>query len=175
MFLYLVFIEFASFMLAISFMVIFAKSSQWVFYTFLQLFSFIILVALIWQAVYIIGFRDSNMVRTGHQTEDLYKGFKIGAIAQIPGFVLFVSAVAFNMRFSLYRLLTGVYWTFLTAIAGTFNADKISNIYMREMGVLKIGGMALLFLIIPALSGVFYILGYKGIDLFTKFVYKKRK
>ena len=174
LFLYLIFSWFASFMVTISFGVI-IRNVNWAFYTVSQLFSFIILVVLIWQNFYIIGFRDSNMVRTGHQTEDLYKGFKAGAIAQIPWLVLLIVAVIVNMRFSIYRIINSTYWTFLTAICGAFDNKEIANLGMRDISLLSLIGTALLLLIVPAISGGVYILGYKGIDLFSKFVYKKRK
>lgn len=164
---YLLFAEFASIVLVSSFLVIFAKASKWIFYLFSQSFSFVLLFAVIWGKIYDIGFRDSNMVRTGHRAEDLYKGFKIGAFAQMPFFILFVASVVFNFKFALYRLLNCSYYWFLTAIAG--------NNQNMQMGIFKIIGMALLFLIVPAISGTAYILGYKGIDLYSKFIYKKRR
>ncbi len=164
---YLLFAEFAAFMITISFSVIFAKASKWLFYAFSQAFSFILLVTLIWQTVYMIGFRDSNMVKTGHRAKDLYKGFKIGALAQIPFFVFFAFSVAFNFRFALYRVFNSAYYWLLTAIAG-------NDEYMR-MGAVKIIGMALIFLIVPAISSAAYIFGYKGIDLFSKLVYKRKE
>ena len=163
----LLFVTFADFMLAISFAVIFSKSPKWVFYTFLQVFGIIVLIAVIWNDAYTLGFRDSNMVKTGHKKEDLLKGFKIGAIAQIPWLVFLIVSVIFNLRFAVYRMFNSAYFWFLTAIAG-------QEQYMR-MGIIRIGAFALVRLIVPAISGVVYILGYKGVDLFTKLVYKKRK
>lgn len=174
LFLYLLFVSLATFMITISFRVIFSESN-WAFYLFSQLFSFLIMLMIIWQTVYIVGFRDSNMVRTGHITEDIYKGFKIGAIAQSPWLVLFVVSLICNMRFSFYRIINSTYWTFLTALCGAFDSKKAVDLHMLDTGVLGICGSALLLLIIPAISGTVYILGYKGIDLFSKFVYKKRK
>ena len=164
---------FASFMVTVSFGVIVSKVN-WAFYTLSQLFSIIILLVLIWQTLYIIGFRDSNMVRTGHQTEDLYTGFKVGAIAQAPWFILFIVAIITNMRFSIYRIINSTYWTVLTAVCGAFDTNKAASIGMREVGVLGFIGSFLVLLILPAISGGVYIMGYKGIDLFSKFVYKKR-
>ena len=164
---YLLFAWFAAFMLIISFSVIFAKASKWIFYAFSQSFSFVLLVAIVWQMLYGIGFKESNMVRIGRQKEDLYKGFKIGVVAQIPALVFLIVSIALNFRFALYRILNSSYYWFLTAIAG-------KDEYMR-MGAVKIIGMSLLLLIVPAISGTAYILGYKGIDLFSKLVYKKDK
>ncbi len=163
----LVFAWFASITLVISFSVIFAKASKWVFYLFLQSFSFILLIVLVWNTLYNIGFKDSNMVRIGRQREDLYRGFKIGALAQMPALAFLIVSIIFNFKFAIYRLLNSSYYWFLTAIAG-------KDEYMR-MGSVKIIGIALLLLIVPAISGTVYILGYKGIDLFSKLVYKKSK
>lgn len=175
LFLTLLFSAFASFMIAISFAVIFAKSSGWIFYTFTQAFTLILLVALIWQTVYDIGFKDSNMVRTGHRNEDILRGFKVGAAAQIPWLIGLLLSFAFNIRFSFYRIFNSVYWTFLTLASGTVKAEKIAEIKMRDIGAVGITVTFLLLLIVPIVSGAVYILGYKGIDVFSKLVYKKRK
>ena len=174
LFFYLLFSAFASFMLTVSFSVL-TMGVNWAFYTFAQLFSLIILIIFIWQVFYGLGFRDSNMVRTGHQKEDLYKGFKVGTIAQLPWLVLLIAAVAFNMRFSIYRIINSTYWTFLTAVCRAFDSTKVAVLTMQNAGVMGIVGMFLLLLVVPVISGVVYILGYKGIDLFSKFVYKKHK
>ncbi|MBO7520123.1 MAG: hypothetical protein J6T73_05025, partial [Clostridia bacterium] len=122
-----------------------------------------------------IGFRDSNMVRTGHDTEDLYTGFKVGAIAGAPWFIFLIVSVIINLRFSYFRIINSTYWTFLTAVCGAFDGERAATVGMRDVGVFGIIGSALILLIVPAISGVVYIMGYKGIDLFSKFVYKKRK
>ena len=163
----LLFVTFADFMLTISFAVLLSKSPKWVFYAFLQVFAITILIVVIWQDAYMLGFRDSNMVKTGHKKEDLFRGVKIGLIAQIPWTIFLVLSLIFNFRFAVYRLLNSAYYWFLTAIAG-------NSQYMR-MGAVKIGAFALLLLIVPLLSGGIYVLGYRGIDLFTKIVYKNRK
>lgn len=174
LFLYLIFSWFASFMVTVSFGVI-VRNVNWAFYTLSELFCLIILIVLIWQTLYITGFRDSNMVRTGHRKEDLYKGFKVGAIAQLPWLALFIASLIMNMRFSIYRILNSTYWTFLTAVCGAFDSKRAANLYMRDIGVFGIVGSLLILLIVPAIAGGVYIMGYKGIDLFSKFVYKKRK
>ena len=174
LFLFLIFADFAALMIAISFFVIF-HSVPWAAYTFSQLFSVIVLIVVIWQSTYMLGFKDCNMVRTGHSKEDICRGFKIGALAQIPGVLFFILSVAFNLRFSLYRLANSFYWTFLTALTGSFNDKWLAEVLMRKTGVLSLTGMALMLLIIPAISGTVYIFGYRGVDFFTKLVYKKRK
>lgn len=162
-------------MIAISFAVILSSASQWVFYTLTQVFNLIVLITVIWQVVYYMGFRDSNMVRTGHMKEDLYKGFKIGAIAQVPWFVFLIASVVLNLRFSIYRIFNSAYYWLVTAIAGTFKGKEIAAITMGNIGVFKIILFALVLLIVPVISGVIYVLGYKGIDIFSKFIYKKNK
>ena len=171
MFLFLIFADFAALMIAISFFLIF-KDAMWAAHTFTQLFSFIILVTVIWQCTYMLGFKDSNMVRTGHMTEDIRRGFKIGAIAQIPFAVLFILSVVLNFRYGYYVLANSMYRSFLTVFAGSKN---MADIYMRDLGVIRLICIALFLLIVPAVSGGVYIMGYKGIDLPTKIFYKKRE
>ena len=167
LFLFLAFASFASFMVVISFAVIFSKSPSWVFYSFTQLFNLLILISVIWQHIYSIGFKDSNMVKTGHLKKDIYKGFKIGAIAQIPFAVFLAVSVIANFKFSIYRIVNSQYFGFLSAISG-----KNQNM---QMGALKIVAFALLLFVVPVMSGIIYILGYNGVDIFSKLVYKNRK
>ena len=167
LFLLLMFVSFASFMVAISFAVILSKSPLWVFYVFTQLFNFLILVSVVWQHIYSIGFKDSNMVKTGHLKKDIYKGFKIGAIAEIPFAIFLAVSVIANLKFSIYRIVNSQYFWFLSAIAG-----KSQNM---QMGTLKIIAFVLLLFVVPIISCIIYILGYNGVDLFSKLVYKNRK
>ena len=167
LFLLLVFASFASFIVAISFAVIFFKSPVWVFYSFTQLFNLLILVSVIWHHIYSIGFKDSNMVKTGHLKKDIYKGFKIGVISQIPSAVFLAVSVITNLKFSIYRIVNSQYFWFLSAIAG-----KSQNM---QMGVLKIVAFALFLFVVPVMSGIIYILGYNGVDIFSKLIYKNRK
>ncbi|MBR4910938.1 MAG: hypothetical protein IKZ47_06430 [Clostridia bacterium] len=152
-----------------------SKSVHWIFYVISELFSFIILLIIIWEPLYITGFRDSNMVRTGHRKEDIYKGFKTGTIASAPWALLLIVSFIFNMQFNHYRILNSTYWTFLTIFCNAFDTDRAAALHMRDIGPLGIIGSVVLLLIVPALTGTVYILGYKGIDLFSKLVYKNRK
>ena len=168
----LIFVDFAALMLVISFAVIFsAVKATWVQYLFSQSFSLTILIVMIWQTLYIVGFKDSNMVRTGHMKENLYKGFIIGGLTQIPFALLLIVSIVFNFSVYIYRWCNFQYYGFITAIYGSVTKD----LCMQSLGTVKIILLFLLLLIVPAISGGVYILGYKGIDLFSKFIYKKRK
>ena len=171
LFLFLLFSEFAALMVTISFSVIFQKVSP-VAYTFSQTFSLVILVVTVWQCTYMPGFKDSNMVRTGHMQEDIWRGFKIGALSQIPFVLFFAAAVIFNFNYSVYIVVNSVYWSFLTMFSGS---DGTAEVCMRDLGAIKLICIALFTVIVPAIAGGVYIMGYKGIDLHTKLFYKKRE
>ncbi|MBO4693584.1 MAG: hypothetical protein J5659_04240 [Clostridia bacterium] len=175
LFLSVLFATFASFMITISFAAIFAKSSLCLFYVLTQFFNIIVLITLVWQNTYHIGFKDSNMVRTGHKTEDLYTGFKIGIIAQIPWLIFLIVSFIFNIRFGVYRIINSTYWSFLTLISGSIRTEKITVLKMCDLGALKSIEFGALLLIVPIISGFVYILGYKGIDIFSNVVYKRKK
>ena len=178
LFLWLLFAAFAGIMLLISFGAIFVNSEQWVMAMFTQVFGLLIVITMVWQSLYNLGFRESNMVRTGHMKENIYKGFIIGAVAQIPFLLFLILSVIFNIPFGIYRFINGAYFWFITIIAGSgVAANSANNIvtHMQDLGVIRNILLALPLLIVPAVAGGVYILGYKGIDVKEKLFYKKRK
>ncbi len=121
--------------------------------------------------VYRQGFKDANLVRTGHIKQDNLKGFKLGAVANIPFYAMFFIAVIFttvvpNFRVTWYAFLNGNFIPAVLWIAK--DADVVSKI-----NVLQFVLLFLLQLIVPIISGVAYILGFKEINITDKLVYKK--
>ena len=118
------------------------------------------------------GTKDSNLVKFKHKNEDKLKGFKIGAVAAVPNYLFLVFLVIarlglfLSFPMALYKLLNSSVYSFIDVIVG-------SAVAVSDMSVLRLALLFLLPLIIPAVSGISYILGYKNISVGEKFIYKK--
>lgn len=167
LYLTLLFLGFASIILLISFSALTVNLASWIFPVVLQIFTGIFIITVISNKLYMIGFKDSNMVRIGRINEDLFKGLKIGLIAQIPPFIFLIVSVIVNLKFALFRFLNAEYYLLLTAAAG-------KSVNMR-MSPFRIAIMVLVLFIVPLIAHISYVLGYKGVDVVGKFVYKKTK
>ena len=139
-----------------------------------QAISLIMVFSFASSSVYKQGFKDSNLVRTGHIKKDVLKGLKIGIIGNIPFFVLFVLLIllalglAPNFRTVWYALLNSHYYSAILLVIG--GADTAASLNILQFVLLFI-----IQLIVPAISGVAYILGFKEINIFEKLVYKKSR
>lgn len=142
-----------------------------VFLTITQALNMIIVISFASNSVYKQGFKDANLVRTGHLKVDNLKGFKIGLIANVPFFVLFAIVVVLSIfvpsfRTVWYAFLNSHFYSFVLWISG--DADIIS-----KLSILQFVLLFALQLIVPIISGVSYILGFKEINFTDKLVYKK--
>ena len=163
----LLFAVFASNMLVLSFSILTNSETKWLFYFLSQTFSFVLLILLLYGKMYSLGFKDSNRVNSGIIAKNLFKGFIIGFIAQIPSFIFSIVCIFLNTKFAWYLVFNAQYYSVLKAISG-----GVTNMQISPIRIILI---FLLFLIVPVITGVAYVLGYKGIDLMEKFVYKKHK
>ncbi len=139
-----------------------------------QILCGILVVSFASSNVYKQGFKDSNLVRIGHVKLDKLRGFKIGLVANIPFFVMFGLLVACglglspNLRVTLYGYLNGYFYPIIHLIAGCSTKTVVS-----ELNVLQYILLFLVQFIVPIISGIAYILGFKEINLSEKIVYKK--
>ena len=137
-----------------------------------ELFSMMMVVAFASTASYKQGFKDSNMVRTGHRKKDMLKGLKIGLLGNIPFFVVAARMIAAScglavgFKTSWYAFISGHFYSFIVWIVGSAET-------LGEVGVLQHILLVLIQFIVPAISCVAYILGFKEINLTEKLVYKK--
>lgn len=143
-----------------------------VFLGITQVLNLILVISFASSSVYKQGFKDANLVRTGHLKSDVAKGFKIGAIANIPFFALFALIAVFtvavpNFRTTWYAFLNSHFYPIILWISG--DADVVS-----KFSVLQLVLMFAVQFIVPVISGIAYILGFKEINLTDKLVYKKR-
>jgi len=149
-----------------------AGSGKAVFLIVSQLLSFIMIIAFASSSVYKQGFKDSNLVRIGHSNRDMFKGFKIGFIGNIPFLVLFVLAVIMAMglapKFTTvwYAFLNSHYYSIIMCVVGAAKT-------LSQLNIVQYVALFLLQLIVPVISGIAYILGFKEINLTEKIVYKR--
>ncbi len=149
------------------------KSGEVFFLITAQLLSLLIMMAFIYSFIWKEGIKDNNLVKFGHINEDKLKGAKIGFVASIP-YAIFV-LVLFVLRFitktdfsvALIELLNSHIYSFIKLVLGGNAFLDIS--FIRMLGLLLLG------LIVPLISGVSYLIGYKDIALSDKILYKKRK
>ncbi len=146
---------------------------QAIFLTVTQLLCILILIPFVYSPVYELGFRESNLVRFKHAEQDLLRGLKIGIVADgffiLSYIAVVISALgaAPDMPVSLYKLVNSYAYSIIEVIGG--------NMKVGELSSLKLVLLALPLLIVPAVATVGYILGYKGISISEKLIYKKRE
>jgi hypothetical protein len=147
-------------------------SGMAIFLIVTQLLCMIMVVSFASTASYKQGFKDSNMVRLGHKKKDMLKGFKIGLIGNVPFFAVAIFMIAATcglapgFKTSWYAFISGHFYSFIVWI--TNGAQTLG-----EVGVLQHVVLVLLQFIVPVISCVAYILGFKEINLTEKLVYKK--
>lgn len=134
-----------------------------------------VLFFFLYERLYKMGFKDRNLVNFGHKQKDILKGLKIGLIANIPFFILFILLVLCgigimlkDMPTSFYKLLNSQFYSLVEVIAG-------KNTYASDLNVLQYVLLFLLQLIVPAVSQVSYILGHKGVSLSERFIYVNKE
>ena len=149
-----------------------SKSGKIFFLIISEVFCFVLLCGFIYPELWHSGTTDSNLVRFKHKTEDKFKGVKIGALSVVPNYLALVFLViaklgAFpNFPTALYKLLNSSVYSFIEVILG--GAAAVS-----ELAAWRLALLFLLPLLIPAISGISYILGYKNISIGEKLIYKK--
>ena len=143
------------------------------FLTVSQIFCILILFSFIYPNIWHIGTTDSNLVKFKHKAEDKLKGLKIGLIAVAPEylFLLFViiakAGAAPKFPVVLLKFLNAAFYSLTQVICG-------SAAYVSELSVIRLILLLLLPLVIPAVSCVSYILGYKNFSVGEKLIYKKK-
>ncbi len=145
---------------------------KFLFYSITQVFTSIIIIAFASNSSYKLGFKESNLVRIGQVKQDYLRGLKIGLIGNAPFYILFIALIvmanipSFKIPVAWYAGLNGHFYPLVMLIGGA----------AKTIAQLSIGQYILLFLlqlIVPAISAIAYVLGYKEISLSEKIMYKK--
>ena len=138
-----------------------------------QVVAFCLTCGFIYPELWHRGIKDSNLVKFKHKREDKLKGFKIGVASTVPNYLFLIFLVVAKLGLfpkfplALYKILNSSVYSFIEVIIG-------SAVAVSELTVLRLALLFILPLIIPAIAGVSYILGYKNISLSDKFIYKKK-
>ncbi len=122
---------------------------------------------------WMFGNKDSNKVHFGRIKEDKLRGAKIGLIATIPYFLLYIAflicglGVAPKFSVVIYKFANCFAFGFVDLICGNnFTAGELAFWQFILLFVL---------LLIPAIiCEVGYILGFKDISISEKIIYKKK-
>ena len=134
-----------------------------------QILTLTLLAGLVYPTLWDMGYKDRNMVLTGHAQPDVLKGLKIGLVSVVPS-VLSIPVFALIKAFpsALYKLINPSYYYFFDLL--TRGTNKFC-----EMSIWKFFVMGLIFLLVPAISFLGYYLGYKDFSIGEKITYKKKK
>ncbi len=152
----------------------FKGAPKTIFLTLTQIFNLFILIAFVYHTLWDLGAADSNLVKFKHKSLDKLRGLKIGLLASIPNILFFAIIVIFQKGFMsgfnmpMYKFFVSYFYSFveliLNGVREPFNLSAVQILLLSA-----------LLLVIPAITEISYILGYKGISLEEKLVYKKEK
>ena len=144
-----------------------------------QVLMFILLAALPYSKLWEQGDKDSNSVQFGHMQEDKLRGLKVGLMAGIPSYLLYVVLILSKLglvypRFIfIYRLLNFSFLPLMNRLTGTAIQATM------DVSWPAIIALVLTVVVVPIICWLGYLLGYKHISLSEKFVYvnpqKKKK
>lgn len=136
-------------------------------------FCVLLVAAFLSNKMWMFGDKDKVGVKYKGQNESLNKGFIIGLIATIPAILLLLVLTIFKSGFTklfpmfFYNVLNTYLFCFINLI--TNNADAFGDLVFWQILLIF-----LMLLIVPLICGISYILGYKGISIGEKFIYKKK-
>ncbi len=127
----------------------------------------IILFAFIYTQLWKLGNKDHQNVKLGKIREDKLRGLKIGLLASAPQFISFLCLIFVpKFKTAIYMIVNYHYFMINDSIIGKV---KLAS----GLGITDYIYLFLPFLIVPILTALSYIVGYKDISLSEKFVYKK--
>ena len=125
--------------------------------------------------VFYIGDSDANKVQFGRIEYDKWKGLKISILPAVPGLATYIVlllgklGVLGNWSWTLFNLCNYHLYGYHQLIFG----GRVENV--QNISWLSMVGALLAVVLVPIICHVCYTLGYKRINLFERFVYKKDK
>ena len=144
-----------------------------------QILMFILLAALPYSKLWMQGDKDSNMVQFGHMQEDKFRGLKVGLMAGIPSYLVYIMLILSKLGLVypefifIYRLLNFSFLPLMNRLTGTAVQTTL------DVSWPAILALVLTVVAVPIICWLGYLLGYKHISLSEKFVYvnpqKKKK
>ncbi len=135
-----------------------------------QLFMVVLFVSMVYTKLWERGDKDSNRVQFKHMAGDKLRGLKIGLIAAIPSFVLFLILILSKLKivapqyFFIYRFLNVTFMPVISRMAGAV-------LTAVDIPWLSLFGIFVTLLVLPLACYIAYLLGYKNISLSEKVIY----
>ena len=140
-----------------------------------EIFLIFMMGVFVYNDMWKLGYKDSNLVRIGAKPEDKVKGLKIGLITMIPSFILLTvlaigsQSFAKDVSVASYAFVNPHLYDAAILLTPSHNGGVFSDLNVWHFIV----NYALLF-IIPLIAFGAYIIGYKSILVSEKLIYKKK-
>lgn len=139
-----------------------------------QTISVVILCAFIYSQLWNQGNKDLAHIKINTAVPDKLKGLKVGLIASVPSFCVWLWLVICGMgvnpgfKISAYKLMSYHFYIFDTAAAGNVTVAG-------DLKFLQYFYLLLPLLIVPVAAQIAYMLGYRNISISENLLYKKAK
>ena len=139
-----------------------------------QGFSLLLVFTMLYPFMWKQGDSERNLGEFGHIKPDSWRGFKMGLIASIPQFVLYIGLVLCKLSvlpdgyYSIYRILNSHVFMLLTWVLG-------ANPSLDTTSWWRIIASVLFIAVVPLCCQIGYALGARGILIKEKLVYKSKK
>ena len=136
-----------------------------------QLMMLTMVIAFPYGTMWTLGDKDANGVRFHRKKPQPYRGLIIGALGNIPYFLLYIllflskAGLITPAYLGIYRLVNLPFLPYINAVVGTATSTT------PEASVWQLLALLPVVLVIPATCYVAYLLGYKEISLRDRIVY----
>ncbi len=136
-----------------------------------QILCFALLGLFIYNTVWKIGLKDSNLVKIKNKNEDKYKGFKIGIFAVVPSMLFVVCLFAASgsenvLLMAIYKICNYSFYGLNELICG-------AEFKLNLLPIWCFAALLATHLIVPLITHISYICGYKNISVGEKILFKK--
>ena len=144
-----------------------------VFQILSQIMMLVVLAIFPYHVLWQFGNRDDTNVKYKGQRMDLWRGFRVGAFAMVPYFVLWLLLLmakfgVFPQGYSqVYRLVNISFMPFINAL--TYNGDLVKTAVWRIVALLP------MLLYVPVVCGIAYRLGHNQFSIREHLVFAKKK
>ena len=136
-----------------------------------QILMLILFLAFPYSDMWYLGDSDRNNVQFGHRPEDKWRGAKIGLVASIPAILMWLVLVAGKLAGALpgfvkwYRWFNVCFWPYMDGVIPSTVMDPAAAPWGGVLAMLVAA------LLLPVITGVGYLLGYKEFSIRDRLVY----
>lgn len=138
-----------------------------------QVIGLIILTMFMYKHLWQLGDNDSNLASFDHAVINKLRGVYIGAMASVPSFVAWIvlvlakAGIVNGKWYTLFRLMSFQSFMLVDTVFGRNATDVTAFTWPSIFAALTV------FLVLPIICGISYIMGVKNVRVFEKLVYKK--